>query len=168
MSLLRQNPNFQLTTTALLSITLTAATILGYQHLRRDKQLSDLKASIPEWKDDGRRRRGDQVCAFEVEGEVELKWKGRLMGEVKLVDVGRSRSREDEEIKEDKEGLGLEEGEKVGKGDNGAGEGLVNGLGIAESKEDKRSRELAERARRGDYDDGKFYVLSPNTKFWEG
>jgi hypothetical protein len=120
------SPGFQFGATALLAGAVTAGAILGYQHVRRAEKLEDLKKSIPELGKRG--HRADQVCAFELEGDMELKWKGKLMGEVKLTDYGAANSPK-----------------------NGDGEG-----GEVLSKEDQRSLELAARAQRGEYDDGMF------------
>src|SRR4051794_18813788 len=100
------SPGFQFGATALLAGAVTAGAILGYQHVRRQEMVEDLKSSIPEL---GRNHRADQVCAFTVEGEVELKWKGKLMGEVKLTDLGVANPKERGEIlsKEDQRAVEL-------------------------------------------------------------
>jgi hypothetical protein len=113
------SPGFQFGATALLAGAVTAGAILGYQHVRRQEKVEDLKSSIPEL---GTSHHADKVCAFTLEGEMELKWKGKLMGEVKLTDFGIASPKEKGELL---------------------------------SKEDQRAVELATRAQRGDYDDGK-------------
>lgn len=98
---------------------MTAGAILGYQHVRRQEMVEDLKSSIPEL---GQGHRADQVRALAVDHEIYIKWKGKLMGEVKLTDLGIASPKEKGEIL---------------------------------SKDDQKALELATRAQRGDYDDGR-------------
>lgn len=112
------SPGFQFGATALFAGVVTAGAILGYQHVRRQEKVEDLKSSIPEL---GREHRADQVCAFAIEGEMELKWKGRLMGEVKLTDLGIASPKAKGEIlsKEDQKALELATRAQRGDYDDG-------------------------------------------------
>lgn len=53
----------QFAATALVSGAIVAGTILGYQHIRRQERVEDLKSSIPEL---GRNHKGDKVCLYVV------------------------------------------------------------------------------------------------------
>ena len=105
--------------------------------------MEDLKSSIPQLGKEGyeNAKVRPPSLAFEGEGEVDMRvqWKGRLTGEVKLTDYGAASN-----------GNIKKEGEKEGK---------ANGdIGVPReklSKEDEKAVKLAERAQRGDYDDGR-------------
>lgn len=120
------NTKAQFAATAIVSGAIVAGSILGYQHVRRQEKLEDLKSSIPPL---GKEHQADKVrCAFSVEGEVdmELKWKGKLTGEVKLTDFGAAAtdSREVKLSKEDERAVQLAARAQRGEYDDGMIEGI--------------------------------------------
>jgi hypothetical protein len=118
------NSKAQFAATALISGAIVAGGILGYQHVRRQEKIEDLKSSIPRL---GKEHQANKVRVLLPLGKMDVQlWMDKLTDKVKLTEFGAAV--------------------------NDSGIGLL-------SKEDHKAVELAERAQRGDYDDGKIERL---------
>lgn len=114
----------QFAATALVSGAVVAGAIFGYQHLRRQERVEDLKSSIPEL---GRGHSADKVGFHLIQRYASKRFDCKpkiVVGEILLT-------------------------EEVKLTDFGAASPT-----IPLSKEDERSAALAARAQKGDYDDG--------------